>query len=90
MAGFDLLYHDTYYVVGHFHLVLSMGGFSIIFSVVYHYWFFFFRVYYNKFFALVHSILFFLGELLSFIPSIFLGMSGMPRRINDYPIFFCG
>jgi heme/copper-type cytochrome/quinol oxidase subunit 1 len=44
MAGFDLLYHDTYYVVGHFHLVLSMSGFSVIFGVFFHYWFFFFRV----------------------------------------------
>jgi heme/copper-type cytochrome/quinol oxidase subunit 1 len=43
VAGFDVLYHDTYYVVGHFHLILSMGGFSIIFAVVYHYWFVFFR-----------------------------------------------
>lgn len=37
MAGFDVLYHDTYYVVGHFHLVLSMGGFAVIFAVFFHY-----------------------------------------------------
>lgn len=36
-SGFDILYHDTYYVIGHFHLVLSMGGFSIVFGVIYHY-----------------------------------------------------
>lgn len=89
-AGFDLLYHDTYYVIGHFHLVLSMGGFSIIFAVIYHYWFAFFRVRYNKFLALFHFIFFFWGELLSFIPPLFLGMSGMPRRINDYPAVFSG
>ena len=59
VAGFDVLYHDTYYVVGHFHLILSMGGFSIIFAVVYHYWFVFFRTRYNKFFAVLHFLFFF-------------------------------
>ncbi len=59
VAGFDVLYHDTYYVVGHFHLVLSMGGFSVIFGVVYHYWFVFFRCRYNKFFAVLQFIFFF-------------------------------
>jgi heme/copper-type cytochrome/quinol oxidase subunit 1 len=90
VAGFDVLYHDTYYVVGHFHLVLSMGGFSVIFGVVYHYWFVFFRCRYNKFFAVLQFIFFFLGELLTFIPALFLGLSGMPRRINDYPVVFSG
>ena len=90
VAGFDVLYHDTYYVVGHFHLVLSMGGFSIIFAVIYHYWFIFFRTRYNKFFAVLHFLSFFFGELLTFVPALFLGMSGMPRRINDYPMVFSG
>ena len=90
MAGFDVLYHDTYYVVGHFHLVLSMGGFAVIFAVFYHYWFFFFRVGYNKFLALLQATLFCIGELVTFVPALFLGMSGMPRRINDYPIYFSG
>lgn len=89
-AGFDVLYHDTYYVIGHFHLVLSMGGFSIIFAVIYHYWFVIFRVRYNKFIAIFHFFFFFVGELLSFVPALFLGMSGMPRRINDYPSVFAG
>lgn len=89
-AGFDVLYHDTYYVIGHFHLILSMGGFSVIFGVIYHYWFVFFRVRYNKLFAIFQVAFFFFGELLTFIPALFLGMSGMPRRINDYPVFFNG
>ena len=89
-AGFDVLYHDTYYVVGHFHLVLSMGGFSVIFAVIYHYWFIFFRVRFNKFLAILHFFFFFIGELLTFVPALFLGMSGMPRRINDYPLVFNG
>lgn len=91
MAGFDVLYHDTYYVVGHFHLVLSMGGFAVIFAVFFHYWFYFFRVGYNKFLAVLQAVLFFVGELVTFIPALFfLGMSGMPRRINDYPVYFSG
>lgn len=89
-SGFDILYHDTYYVIGHFHLVLSMGGFSIVFGVIYHYWYFFFRVRYNKLYAVLHFIFFFWGELITFIPALFLGMSGMPRRINDYPVVFSG
>jgi heme/copper-type cytochrome/quinol oxidase subunit 1 len=89
-AGFDVLYHDTYFVVGHFHLVLSLGGFSIIFAVIYHYWFAFFRVRYNKFLALFHFLFFFVGELVTFVPQFFLGLSGMPRRINDYPLIFAG
>jgi heme/copper-type cytochrome/quinol oxidase subunit 1 len=90
MAGFDVLYHDTYYVVGHFHLVLSMGGFSVIFAVFFHYWFFFFRVGYNRFLAILQAVLFCIGELVTFVPALFLGMSGMPRRINDYPLYFSG
>ena len=90
MAGFDVLYHDTYYVVGHFHLVLSMGGFAVIFAVFFHYWFYFFRVGYNKFLAVLQAVLFFVGELVTFVPALFLGMSGMPRRINDYPVYFSG
>lgn len=90
MAGFDVLYHDTYYVVGHFHLVLSMGGFAVIFAVFFHYWFYFFRVGYNKFLAVLQAVLFFIGELVTFVPALFLGMSGMPRRINDYPVYFSG
>jgi heme/copper-type cytochrome/quinol oxidase subunit 1 len=89
-SGFDFIYHDTYYVIGHFHLVLSMGGFSIVFAVIYHYWFFFFRVKYNKTYAVLHFLFFFWGELLTFIPACFLGMAGMPRRINDYPVIFAG
>jgi len=90
MAGFDVLYHDTYYVVGHFHLVLSMGGFAVIFAVLFPLLILFFRVGYNKFLAVLQAVLFFVGELVTFIPALFLGMSGMPRRINDYPIYFSG
>ena len=71
MAGFDVLYHDTYYVVGHFHLVLSMGGFAVIFAVFFHYWFYFFRVGYNKFLAVLQAVLFFIGELVTFILHFF-------------------
>lgn len=45
---------------------------------------------YNKFLAILQAVLFFVGELTTFVPALFLGMSGMPRRINDYPIYFSG
>ena len=52
--------------------------------------FIFFRVRYNKFLAILHFFFFFIGEMLTFVPALFLGMSGMPRRINDYPLVFTG
>jgi len=88
--GFDVIYHDTFYVIGHFHVMFAGASMCCVFAGFYFYFSSIFGVKYSRLFAYLHFVFYVSGQLLTLIPMFWLGYAGMPRRIMDYPTIFGG
>lgn len=87
-ASLDRMFHDTYFVVSHFHYVMAIAMLFATFAGFYYWIGKISGKQYKESFGIIHFILLFIGVNLTFFPQFFLGYSGMPRRIPDYPDAF--
>jgi len=84
-TGMDILFHDSFYVIGHFHVMFAGSAMFASFGAFYFYFPSIFGVKYSRIWGYLHITYYVLGQLMTVIPMFWLGYSGMPRRILDYP-----
>jgi cytochrome c oxidase subunit 1 len=89
-ASLDIAFHDTYYVVAHFHYVLSLGAVFSLFAGYYYWSPKVLGLYFNERLSQIQFWTLFIGANVTFMPQHFLGLNGMPRRIPNYPDAFYG
>jgi heme/copper-type cytochrome/quinol oxidase subunit 1 len=89
-TGMDILFHDTFYVIGHFHVMFAGSGMIGIFAAYYFYFPAMYGVRYSRIYAYIHYVYYIIGQLMITLPMLWLGYLGHPRRVLDYPSAFGG
>jgi cytochrome c oxidase subunit 1 len=89
-SALDVAFHDSYYVVAHFHYVLSMGAVFSLFAAYYYWSPKILGLSFSEYLGHLNFWLLFIGVNVTFFPQHFLGLNGMPRRIPDFPDAFNG
>lgn len=84
-TGMDVLFHDTFYVIGHFHVMLAGAAMFGSFGAFYFYFASIFGVKYSRLYSYMHFSYYLSGQIITVAPMFWLGYAGMPRRVLDYP-----